>query len=368
MYKRSATVLQMVLHACILKMRNFHRANIHIPVIVLVFAFVTIFPKTILLDETPKTPALDFDEHTDIHEYQTTTADFRKTTNAMTTAMTTISTVQSDISTLDSNMAEDVCASYGSCDITLPPNVPFWFCSCRKHCEVYNNCCFGHNRTQHNIVKSKYKCIRIRTDHNDLTGFFAIAVCPDDCDNEIIKEKCHQDNILEHGPSVVHNNTMVFKNKFCALCNHIIDFVAFDIQFYDFFMTDEEFNNFTNLIRFQKLSLMFNYAKYQLVPPTGTELVSCVSNIDGNNNNFCELFMNPVSIFYGHDSPLLIYRNHYCLSPEERLMRITCLGHMLPLLIKTDSFERLSVIFSFGETASVDIDTVKCEGWSEEVL
>ena len=349
-------------------MMNSQISNIHIPVIVLVFTFVTIFPKTILSNGTSKTPVLDFDEHTDTQEYQTTTELFRKNTNATTTAMTMISTEQTAISTLDSNIIEDLCVSYGSCDINLPPNVPFWFCSCEKHCEVYNNCCFGHNRTQHNIVKSKYECLAVRSIYSDVTGFFAIAVCPDDYDNETIKEKCRQDNILEHGPSVVHNNTMVFKNKYCALCHHIIDFVAFDIQFYDLSMTDEEFNNFTNLIRFQKLSFMLNYVKYQLVPPTGTELVSCVSNITGNNNNYCELFMNPVSLESRHDLPLHIFRNYYCLSPEERLMRIACLGHMLTRLIKTDSIQKLSVIFSFREKTPVDIDTVKCQEWSEEVL
>jgi hypothetical protein len=45
---------------------------------VLVFAFVMIFPKIILSNQTPKTPALDFDEHTDTQQYKTTTDDFRK--------------------------------------------------------------------------------------------------------------------------------------------------------------------------------------------------------------------------------------------------------------------------------------------------
>jgi len=85
------------------------------------------------------------------------------------------------------------------------------------------------------------------------------------------------DNILEHGPSVVHNNTMVFKNKYCALCHHIIDFIPFDVQFHDVEMNDEEFDNFSNLTRFQKLSCMLNYAQYELIPPTVTNLVSCVS-------------------------------------------------------------------------------------------
>jgi len=301
--------LQTVLRACIIKMENFQISNIHTPVIVLVFAFVTIFPRTILSNETPKTPGLDFDEHTDIQEQQTTTEDFRKTTNAITTAMTMIPTIQTDISTLDNYIIEDLCVSYGSCDITLPPNVPFWFCNCEQHCEDYNNCCFGHNRTQQNIAKSKYECVRVRTEHNDFTGFFAIAVCPDDYDNEIIKVKCHQDNILEHGPSVVHNNTMVFKNKYCAICHHIIDFIPFDVQFYNhLFMTDEEFDNFTNLIRFQKMSFMYKYATYELVPPTGTALPSCVAEIAENNNSLCKLFLNPIVVYFQRD--IHLYRNY----------------------------------------------------------
>jgi hypothetical protein len=113
-----------------------------------------IFPKIILSNQTPKTPALDFDEHTDTQEYKTTTDDFRKNTNAMTTAMTMIPTVQTDISTLDSNIIEDVCASYGSCDIALPSNVPLWFCNCETLCEVYNI-------TEHNFCATQFsvKCL-----------------------------------------------------------------------------------------------------------------------------------------------------------------------------------------------------------------
>jgi len=174
-------------------MRNSQISNIHIPVIVLVFAFVTIiFPKTILSNGYSKTPALDFDEHTDIQEHQTTTKDLSKNTNAMTATMTVITTEQIDISKFDNTIIEELCVYFVECDITQPSNVPFWSCNCEQHCEDYNNCCVGHNRTQHNIVKSQYECIRVRTESMYIRGFFAIAVCPGDYDNEIIKEKCLQ--------------------------------------------------------------------------------------------------------------------------------------------------------------------------------
>ena len=108
-------------------MRNSQISNIHIPVIVLVFAFVTIiFPKTILSNGYSKTPALDFDEHTDIQEHQTTTKDLSKNSNAMTTAMTVITTEQIDISKFDNTIIEELCVYFVECDITQPSNVPFW--------------------------------------------------------------------------------------------------------------------------------------------------------------------------------------------------------------------------------------------------
>ena len=346
-------------------MRNTQISNIHIPVIVLIFAFVTIFPKTILSNRYSKTPALDFDEHTDTQEHQTTTNGLSKNTNAMTTAMTVKMKEQIDISKFDNTIIEEMCVYFVRCDVTQPSNVPFWSCNCEQHCEDYNNCCVGHNRTQQNIAKSQYECIRVRTESKYIRGFFAIDVCPGDYDNEIIKEKCLQDNILEHGPSVVHNNTMVFKNKYCALCHHIIDFIPFDVQFHDVEMNEEEFDNFSNLTRFQKLGFMFNYAQYELIPPTGTKLVSCVSTKPENEYIYCKLFMHPAFVSYELD--LRIYRNYDCLSPEERRFFILCQGEYRGSN-QINSIKKLSVIFSFRETTAVDIDKAKCEGWSEEVL
>lgn len=350
-------------------MRNYQISNIHITVIVLLFSFVTIiFPTTILSNGYSNTPTLDFDVHTDIQEHQTTKEDLSKTRNDMTTAMTMITTDQIDISKFDNAIIEELCVNHVSCDVTQPSTIPFWSCSCEQHCEDYHNCCFDHNRTQHNIAKSQYECIRVRPDpyYKYIRGFFAIAVCPDDYHNEIIKEKCLQDNILEHGPSVVHNNTLVFKNKYCALCHHIIDFIPFDVQFHDFEMNEEEFDNFSNLTRFQKLSFMFTskYGVYELLPPTGTELVSCVLSISETRYTFCKLFMHPVFVFYGLD--LCIYRNYDCLSPEERRFLILCHDEHAG---QVNSIQTLSVIFSFRDTTSVDIDTDKCEGWTDrEVL
>jgi len=171
-------------------MRNSQISNIHIPEIVLIFAFVTIFPKTILSNGYSKTTALDFDEHTDTQEHQTTTNGLSKNTNAMTTAMTVKMKEQIDISKFHNTIIEELCVYFVRCDVTQPSNVPFWSCNCEQHCEDYNNCCVGHNRTQQNIAKSQYECIRVRTESKYIRGFCEIAVCPGEYDNEIIKEKC----------------------------------------------------------------------------------------------------------------------------------------------------------------------------------
>ena len=91
--------------------------------------------------------------------------------------------------------------------------------------------------------------------------------------------------------------------------------------------------------------VIFNRAQYVLNPPTGTELEWCVAKLIKNDNIFCQLFINPVLIFY---RGLHMYRNIHCVPPERRQNFISCLG--------LDSF------------STVDTNTGKCEEWSEEVF
>jgi hypothetical protein len=61
-----------------------------------------------------------------------------------------------------------------------------------------------------------------------------------------------------------------------------------------------------------------------------------------------------------------MYRNIHCVPPERRRNFISCLG--LDSFSTVDSIQKLSVIFSFRETMSVDTNTGQCEEWSEEVF
>lgn len=340
--------------------------HIHCPVIVLVFALVTtIFPKEIKTNGYSKPPAgFDFSERrTDNEEYQTTIVDSSKNTNAMTTAMTIRPTVYTDVSTTNDNtILENVCATHGTCEKATEPGPLFRFCNCGSHCEEYNNCCNDHNRTGNNLVKSQYECLIVNSQKNNRSGFFAISVCPDGYNNTPILWKCNQQNIVEHGPPVVHNNTKLFMNKYCALCHEITDFIPFDVQFYYLQINEEEFKNLSTLTRFQKLSFIFYRAQYELVPPTGTELVWCFSKLIENNNMFCQLFINPV--YYGNS--LYIYRNIHCVPPAKLQYFRSCLMHDQHSPI--NSIQELSVIFSFRETMPVDTKTRQCEEWSEEVF
>lgn len=297
------------------------------------------------------------------YEKRTQTADlgFTKSTNYMSNLSTMTQEVQTVTPTSNKNMAlDEYCFHDGSCEI--PPERKLKHCSCDTQCEDYNFCCLDHYRTNNDVVKSQYECQTLSNGNNAFRGFFAIAVCPDDYDNETMKEKCSRGTTVEEITPVVQNKSKIFKNKYCALCHNVIDFTGFDVKFYNLKMNDEEFENFTKLARIPKMNFVFQRADYELVPPVGTELMSCMSRLSENDNPLCKLFINPV--FRRFRRIYYMYRNYNCVPSEERPF-ISCIGGYNHRFV--NNIHKLSVIFAFAEAQSVS-DQEECLEWSEEVI
>lgn len=140
------------------------------------------------------------------YEEQTQTADldFTKSTNHMSTMTQEVQIVTP---TSNNNMALDEhCFQDGSCEI--PPEKKLWCCSCDTQCEDYNSCCLDHYRTNNDVVKSQYECQTLSNENNAFRGFFAIAVCLDDHDNETMKEKCSQGTTVEQITPVIQEQIL----------------------------------------------------------------------------------------------------------------------------------------------------------------
>ncbi|CAC5356665.1 unnamed protein product [Mytilus coruscus] len=127
-----------------------------------------------------------------------------------------------------SKILEDTCLSFGGC---IPPETLSdldWYCNCDKACVNYNDCCLQFNLTSP-ISNHVYQCIKNSTETTSYMGFQAVSKCALGYDNKTVEEKCHQDNLLENGPPVALSKNMVFKNKYCALCNDVNEYIPFDV-------------------------------------------------------------------------------------------------------------------------------------------
>lgn len=317
-------------------------------VVILVTSVKNIFTTTTMIS----------DGFSDSYEEQTQTADlgFTKSTNYM----SNLSTMTQGVTpTTNKNMAlDEYCFDAGFCE--KPPQKLIRHCSCETECEDYNVCCLDHYRTNYDVVKSQYECQYFSNAPFDYRGFFAIAVCPDDYDNEIMKEKCSQGTTPEEITPVVQNNSKIFKNKYCALCHNVIDFTVFFIKFYNVEMNDEEFENFTKLEQIPKLNFISQRADYDLIPPVGTEFMPCMPGLSENDNPLCKLFVNPV--FYLINRKFYWFRNSNCV-PSENTHSFNCITDYTDRFVS--NMHKLSVIFTFTETQS---DQAECLEWSEEVI
>ncbi|CAG2219621.1 unnamed protein product [Mytilus edulis] len=229
-------------------------------------------------------------------------------------------TTQSDQQTSTyPNMLEDECFSFGGCK--LPEYFIDSYCYCDEKCNDYKDCCEKHNLIT-NITPDRYKCIKQNTEKNKKKGFQTISMCSLEYHDNTIKEKCQEDNMIENGPPVVdYENIDIFKNMYCAICNNVTDYIPFEIRFYNAKMTAEEMDQFSNLTKLSKLTLLFTKADYELIPPPDVELRTCVAEMIVNNHPLCKKYVNPIVQTDGRSFD--VYRNSFCISRNERKYSIS---------------------------------------------
>ncbi|CAG2187303.1 unnamed protein product [Mytilus edulis] len=260
------------------------------------------------------------------------------------------------------NMLEDECLSYGVCKF---PKDLDRYCYCDEKCNVYKDCCEKHNLIT-NITPDRYKCMKQTTEKYNMKGFQTISMCSLEYHDNTIKEKCQEDNMIENGPPVVdYENINIFKNMYCAICNNVTDYIPFEIRFYNAKMTAEEMDQFSNLTKLSKLTLLFTKADYELIPPPDVELRTCVAEMIVNNHPLCKKYVNPIVQTDGRSFD--VYRNSFCISINERQHMFYCFINLLNFVWQFNEIRSLSVIFSFREPKSYVDDVNSCKEWSIEV-
>ncbi|CAG2202986.1 unnamed protein product [Mytilus edulis] len=265
------------------------------------------------------------------------------------------------------SVLQDVCFSYGGC---TPPEALSdldWYCNCDNDCIKYNDCCLQFNSTSP-ISDNVYECIKSNTDTSSYIGFQAVSKCSLEYNNKTVEENCLRDNLLENGPPVASSQNMVFKNKYCALCNDVDVYIPFDVKFYNLRMKPEEYEHFQNQTKTSKFRTISKYADYELVPPPSIHLRMCFANLVENNHPLCETYINPIMTYY--QRVITVFRNHFCMSDSEHQHIGDCLANHMRIIGNVNDIFALSIIFSFRKPQSKDMtedSLIECQTWSEEV-
>lgn len=108
------------------------------------------------------------------------------------------------------------------------------FCSRRSNCFVYNNCCpdleiqFSSSDCTNNIIYSSNNTRKIEN------KYAIVSKCPKGGDTNLL-HLCTKSRSIEHGllypPVTSTTYLLTFKNKFCALCNGIKQFIPWKLNF-----------------------------------------------------------------------------------------------------------------------------------------
>ncbi|CAC5360553.1 unnamed protein product [Mytilus coruscus] len=254
----------------------------------------------------------------------------------------------------------DPCFHVGSCSFTS--TMIHQFCKCDNECQIYNDCCQDYNK-EPNTFRSGYfehlACIRGHNDKQSFEGYFAVTSCPSDYENKTVITRCYEDDIINNGPSVA-NESIVFKNKFCALCHQVTDYVFFRLIFT---ISDETRKHIFNVSRAEKLQYLITRNKlYKTVPPQNVSIRPCIVDLTATDIPSCIAYINPVFQFSSNRS-VIMYRNHVCVPLGQTA---DCLGHLYDKIAVIERFTiyPLSVMFSFTAMTKT---TSKCSIWNEQI-
>ena len=124
------------------------------------------------------------------------------------------------------------------------------WCVCDDICSYYGDCCYNVSVTPRNLTNQDMHLINGSTCQAPLNTYldnhWAIATCPGNWSDDEIKQLCENThvnishlNLIQHVFYISQTNvSFIFKNKFCAICNGIENFVSMEFSILDITSTD----------------------------------------------------------------------------------------------------------------------------------
>ena len=115
------------------------------------------------------------------------------------------------------------------------------YCVCDNLCSYYGDCCTNISDIPRNLTNQERHLINMSTCLSDQSIYiqhhWSVANCHDNWTDGDIRQLCEERhlnvsnlNLIQHVYYISRSNvTFIFKNKFCAICNGIYDYVPMDI-------------------------------------------------------------------------------------------------------------------------------------------
>ncbi|KAL4231833.1 hypothetical protein ACF0H5_009409 [Mactra antiquata] len=256
---------------------------------------------------------------------------------------------------------------------TVPgTSFPYTKCYCDTSCSIFGDCCKGYQgSTVSTITKDQFKCLTLTeiVITNGL-GIHMIAKCSSDWTHETTKRLCEEeastnDVFLRVPVSDQSDYKFMYKNTYCAQCNHISNAM--------FWKAEILCRNETGSRSFPEMgncSMFFirpksevNYRTCQLKPEV---INTCDDDYYAHNCTHGQFYL-------VYDSEGRSYRNEYCAYCNGVKDGLTCMSPNPSVFPTIDPVERsvyslkLLVDFNKGTVEENDekVQTVKCDNVTE---
>ena len=254
----------------------------------------------------------------------------------------------------------DKCSSYSTCSYL--DTIGTEYCRCDDDCVIYNDCCYPDHYTRETrnttIYPYSFKCRKFTTlpgfEHE---GVFVVAACPGKANSTVQVSKCNSDNLTEVGPWVVDGNWTLFKNKFCAECYEVVNYIPLDVKFIVRNVTTVLNKDFETMSSEDKMIFLYNKANlyYNFTIPSHIKTRYCLPiEMDYLSPPDCQRY--PISPVATGDNGFM-YRNYHCIPPGHNPDFTFCFGPYIDFLREHTVFEiqPLTVLFSFTEKTQVSL-------------
>ena len=262
------------------------------------------------------------------------------------------------------NISDDTCLELSSCAVAK--SKVMWYCHCDDDCIYFDDCCYDNNQSKVNeyteTSERRYTCNKLGSPYSaNVLGFFSIDSCPPSYTNKTIIWRCIKGDNFETNFFVLHNKSLVYKNKYCALCNNVIEYEYFfrevsNLRFGRF----KKFLTFTKEKRREKLETML--LNTDNIPPPDARLRFCLTNVYTTNNSLCRSYISPVLVKDTNNFGR-IYKNANCIPTTADIKSIECLQESM--------FEYWSRNPDFLTRIMFSVHPEKleqgCDVWTEEV-